>query len=221
MTNFFLSVLASIVAAIVVVSFAFLVSRKARKLLTAIAAVLLHVEIRNVYSDGEEAEPFIKEALRRTKSVRIFAGRGNQFQRDLYEAALVGVLGRKPNVRVLLPDPESEWVDYRERELSRLDPSFGGGTLRRQIKTVLGILAKFIEDARFEVRMYDFLHIGRIILTDESLFLTAYSEGFHGRHSRVYQYARGDIYDMFSRFFEMAWDASSVRILTRQSREVG
>ena len=35
----------------------------------------------------------------------------------------------------------------------------------------------------------------------------------------MYEYGRGDIYEMFSRFFEMAWYGSRASIVTKQQRE--
>ena len=57
----------------------------------------------------------------------------------------------------------------------------------------------------FEVRTYDFPHFGRLIITDNDLFLTPYSEKRHGRLCTVLQFGRGEGYDMFSRTFEMLW----------------
>jgi len=159
----------------------------------------------------------------RAKEIRILTGRGRQFQGDLYDAALVGVSGRKPFVKVMLPETApknhgTDWVEHREQELAAHDKSFGNGLLRRQIDAVVAGLSKFVEEGRFEVRKFDLPHIGRIVLTDEYLFLTPYSEA-HGRHSRVYQYGRGDSYEMFSRFFNMAWDDSKARSLSPAALE--
>lgn len=93
MGSFLLSVLASLVAGLLLILFAALLSRKARELLTVLVSVFLHVDVRNVFANGKQAEPTIREALSRAKQIRIFTGRGNQFQSDLYEAALSGVGG--------------------------------------------------------------------------------------------------------------------------------
>jgi len=218
MGSFLLNVLASLVAAVLLILLAAVLSRRARDLLTALASVFLHIDVKSVFADSKEADPLIREALNRAKEIRILTGRGRQFQGDLYDAALVGVSGRKPSVKVLLPETAvkaqgTDWVEQRERELAAHDKSFGNGLLRQQIAAVAAGLAKFVEAGRFEVRKFDLPHIGRILLTDEYLFLTPYSEA-HGRHSRVYQYGRGDTYEMFSRFFNMAWKDSEDRIVS-------
>jgi len=194
-----------------------MLSRRARDLLTAMASVFLHVDVKSVFVDSKEADPVIRKALNRAKEIRILTGRGRQFQGDLYDAALVGVSGKKPTVKVLLPNTAAkpqgtDWVEHRERELAAHDKSFGNGLLRKQIEAVTAGLSKYVENGRFEVRKFDLPHIGRIVLTDECLFLTPYSEA-HGRHSRVYQYGRGDSYEMFSRLFDMVWVYSKDRIL--------
>jgi len=102
MGSFLLNVLASLVAAVLLILLAAVLSRRARDLLTALASVFLHIDVKSVFADSKEADPLIREALNRAKEIRILTGRGRQFQGDLYDAALVGVSGRKPSkLRVL------------------------------------------------------------------------------------------------------------------------
>lgn len=211
--NFVLAVLAEIVAAAIVFFTATWRSKAVRRALTAVASAFLNVDIQYVFPSGIDAERTLKEALNRAQGVKIFSGRGSSFQRDLFASLLGKNDGKRPHVQVLLPDPSptpqgSSWVEHREREVAAFDRSFGHGTLPRQIENVLLFLQPHIEPGRFEVRKYDTPHICRFILTDEYLFLTPYSKLMHGRHSRVYQIGRGDLYDMFARFFDMVWEAS-------------
>jgi hypothetical protein len=216
--NFLLSVLAEIVATVVIVFTATWRSKAVRRALTAVASAFLNVDVQYVFPSGAEAEDAIKEALNRAQGVKIFSGRGNSFQRDLFASLLGKNDGRQAHVQLLLPDPGpipqgSTWVEHREREVAAFDRSFGHGTLSRQIENVLLYLQPHIEAGHFEVRRYDMPHICRFILTDECLFLTPYSKLMHGRHSRVYQIGRGDLYDMFERLFNMVWEASHERTL--------
>ena len=178
----------------------------------------MNVDIQYVFSSGADAENSIKQALNRAGGVKIFAGRGNSFQRDLFASLLAKGGGKRPCIQVLLPDPSSKWVDLREGELAAFDRSFGHGTLSRQIENVLSFLQPHVDTGHFDVRKYDAPHICRIILTDEYLFLTPYSRLMHGRHSRVYQFGRGDMYDMFERFFDIVWAASHDGALMRLSK---
>lgn len=216
--NFILAILAEIVAAAIIFFTATWRSKAVRRALTAVASAFLNVDIQYVFPSGSDAEGALKEALKRAQEVKIFSGRGNSFQRDLFTSLLGNSIEKRPRVQVLLPDPNPtpqriSWVEHREREVAVFDKSFGYGTLPRQIETVLLFLQPHIEPGRFEVRKYDTPHICRFILTDGCLFLTPYSKLMHGRHSRVYQIGRGDFYDMFARFFDMLWDASHDRAL--------
>jgi hypothetical protein len=212
-TGFVLTVLAEVVAAGIIFFTATWRSKAVRRALTAIASAFLNVDIQYVFPSGADAEKAIKEALKNAQQAKIFSGRGNAFQRDLFAPLLVKDDNKEIRVQILLPDPSPlahgrNWVEHREREVATFDPSFGHGTLPRQIENVLLFLQPHIEPKRFEVRRYSAPHICRLILTDKHLFLTPYSKLMHGRHGRVYQIGRGDLYDMFDRFFDMLWDAS-------------
>lgn len=216
--DFVISFLASLAATALILLTVTWRSKLVRRALTALASAFLGVEIRYVFSDGKRAENGVKDALKKAKNVRIFTGRGNAFQRDLYETVLKNTSGTDLVVHVLLPDPNEkrqgvDWVSSREEELAKFDTAFGGGTLRRQIQATCDYLEPFISPGCFEVRLYHAPHIGRIILTDDYLFLTPYSASRHGRDCHVFEYGRGEMYDMFSRFFEMIWEDSESRAL--------
>lgn len=213
--NFVLSVVGSLIATLIIVLTATWRSKNVRRALTAAASAFLKVEVRYVFKNSREAENVIKEALDKATEVRIFTSRGNQFQRESYSAILQKSNQKKRITKILLPNPNkasntSDWIDQREYELSLIDRAFRKGILRQQIKNTIEFLNPFIQPGYFEVRIYDAPHIGRIILTEEFLFLQPYKETLHGRDCAVTQYGRGDMYDMFSRYFDIQWDKSEV-----------
>lgn len=219
LVNFLLSILSSIIATILVFIGVTLVSKNVRRALTSVASSLLKIDTKFVYTNSQEASLEIKEALARTRNVRIFTGRGNEFQGDLYSPLLKDTGKKGPYTKILLPDPVvhaplTDWIDYREREIAIFDKAFGKGTLRRQVENNLVFLQSYVDLGRFEVRKYNLPHIGRIILTDEQLFLQPYQENSHGRYSSVTQYGRGSTYDMYSRFFDMVWEDCKSQSLT-------
>ena len=219
--SFLNNVLGSVVGSLVIVMATALLSTRFKRALTAMAAAFLRVDVKYVFRDPNDARKDLEDAFMRSDNVRVFAGRGIEFQRDTYFILLNGFHGRRPHVQVLLPDPLSpprgtDWIEYREQELTPVDPSFAGGTLRRQIEGVLEFLRPRV-DEHLEVRTYDAPHFGRIILTDDYLFLNAYANGKHGRDSAVIQYGRGEVYNFFDRLFTMIWEDSKDRVLTRGS----
>lgn len=209
--SFVQSVIASLLAAFIVLLISVTLSKSFRRALTALASTFLNVDVIYVFRNGREAEPVIRAALEDGRTVKIFTSRGNEFQRELYRPLLDGRGERQ--VYLLLPatDPrpnQTNWVASREDELAAIDRAFGGGNLARQVETNVQFLGPYIKPERFELQRYQAPHIGRIIITERYCFLTPYAIEKHGRDSRVYQYGRGDMYDMFERFFDLIWDDS-------------
>lgn len=216
--NFVLSIIASVVATLLLLITATWRSKNVRRVLTSIAATFLRVEIKYAFKSTKDAESEVKAALDRARYVRVFSSRGNEFQRTMYQSILQGAQRKKTIVQVLLPDPTqkpqgTDWIDQREQEIATFDKAYGKGTLRRQIENNLQFLQAHIEAGRFEVRTYNYPHIGRIILTDDVLFLQPYKDYLHGRDCPVIEYGHGDVYEMFSRFFDMLWENCVSQVL--------
>jgi hypothetical protein len=210
MGGFLLNVAASLVAAILFVVLASWRSRLVRRVLTAFASAALGVDIRLVYRNGDDAARDIMEHLGRSENVRILTGRGNEFQRHLYADLLNRTRAGVVTTKVLIPQTNAEfvcrtdWVTQRENELQPIDAAFGDDALRRQIEQNVIFLQPYL-GACLQLRRYDYPHFGRVIITDESLFLTPYSAYRHGRDCGVHHFGRGDIYNLFSRLFDLLW----------------
>lgn len=82
--NFLVGVLSSVVAAMILFVTGTWRSKVVRRAVTAVASTFLGVEVKYVFPDGKATENEIKEGLKRAQRIRIFAGRGNEFQGDLY-----------------------------------------------------------------------------------------------------------------------------------------
>src|SRR6266567_2082230 len=106
--NFTLSIVASLVATLLLLLTATWRSRTVRRVLSAVAASLLRIDIKYVFANGKEAENEIREALGKAKYIRIFTGRGNEFQRDLYSPILQVTGQIRHVVQILLPDPTAK-----------------------------------------------------------------------------------------------------------------
>ncbi|MGO8945164.1 MAG: hypothetical protein ACLQJ7_16005 [Syntrophobacteraceae bacterium] len=208
-----ISVSGSLIAAAIAFLIAVLCSRIVRRALTAMASTFLGIQVKYVFRNGKEAEAAIKQELAESSFVRVFAGRGLQFQESLYSSLLEKELSSHREVRVLLPNPDVasetiDWISHRETELSKVDRSFGQEMLREQIRVSIRFLLSHLHEDNFQLRLYNTPHIGRIILTDQSVFFSPYSSTKHGRDCKVFEYGRGDIYDNFVRFFDMVWQNS-------------
>lgn len=213
LSNFVIGICASLIAAAIIFLTATWRPKLVRRALTAVASTFLGIQVRYVFPNGKDAESTIIQELAESSRIRIFAGRGLQFQESLYAPLLHGGTASHRNVQILLPNPDQsrgaiDWITHREDELSRIDRSFGNEMLRKQIRTSIEFLLTHQHDKLFQLRLYDIPHIGRIIITDQSVFFTPYSAMKHGRDCRVFQYGTGDIYDNFARWFEMVWEDS-------------
>jgi type II secretory pathway pseudopilin PulG len=209
-SNLFIGIIASLIATGLVMIIATTRSRATRRALTAIASHFLNVDVKYVFNDGNEAEKEVQKAIKKATNIRILAGRGNEFQRSFYLPLFEA--GNK-KIRILLPDTTNpargtDWLIKREEELKVFDPAFGDGLLRDQVSTNHRFLKTYVENEKIALKGYDLPHIGRIIITDDFVFLTPYSAKTHGRDSRIIQFGRGDMYDFFDRFFELAWEDS-------------
>lgn len=213
LVNLIIGIVGSLISATLVFLFASWFSQTTRIALTAIASTFLSIEIKYVFKDGDAAQKTIHESLKRSSTVRILAGRGNEFQGVFYSPLLEINPKIKKKIQILLPDvinsPRGvDWIAYRENELSQVDNAFGKDLLKQQIKTVYHFLSYYHNEGTIELKGYDAPHIGKIIITDDYVFLTPYSATSHGRQSRITQYGRGDIYEYYVRYFEMVWEDS-------------
>lgn len=208
-------VLASLIAGILLIVLGGILSRKARWVLTATLGRLLDVDIEYVFRSQEEMAEDLKKELGHTSSIYLLTGRGN----DLQRATFVNVLSHKPkgrlsNFKILLPqsrpkEGEPDWTRQRENELAAVDPAFGSGVLRDQIDTTVKFLSSYVSSGDVELKLYNYPHIGRILITDRVVYFTPYRKEAHGRDSRIIKYRRGgEMYDFFLRFFNQLWENS-------------
>lgn len=205
-----IGIISSLIASLIAFVLISLFSETVRRALTAVASTFLGIDVKYVFKNGRESQNSVQLSLKRSKTIKIFAGRGNEFQGSFYLPLLEANEKVKKDIKILLPDiynqPRSmDWIAYREDELSKVDHAFGKGILKTQIAATFGFLHKYLESKILDLRCYNYPHIGRIIITDDSVFFTPYSAVLHGRDSQVYQYVRGEMYDYYIRFFDMIW----------------
>jgi hypothetical protein len=214
MTQFVLSILASIVAGIIIVAVAGFVSTRARRLFTALTTRWLNLDIEYVFEDKDASQPDIHAELKRATTISILAGRGSELQRETFSPIFLHPTGRRrPTVRILLPDTnlkegEYDWTMQRERELAVFDPAYGSGLLRQLVEVNVRFLAQHISTGSCELRRFNIPHIGRIVATERYIYYTPYRTDVPGRDSKVYKFIRGgEMYDNLHRLFEQLWAA--------------
>jgi hypothetical protein len=211
--SFLWNVLASMTASLLIIGFAGAVSRTARDVLVAVLGRLLHLDVDTVFRNPREAAPDIRQELDRSSRVDLMTGRGAELQRETFAKLFTGApTARAHRVRILLPQTTTpsgvDWTADREAEIAAFDAAFGDGLLREQIKTTERFLRKHVESGVADVRSFNYPHIGRILLTERSVYFTPYRADAHSRDCVVIKYRRGgEMYDHFRRLFDKLWDA--------------
>lgn len=216
MSAFALNVLASVVAAVVMVLLTALISTRARWILTGLLGRLLDVDIDAVFPDKHEASTDVRRELARAHDVAIVTGRGNELQRDTFDPIFMHRPAAKPlRVRVLLPRTDTgmdyDWTQQRHDELCQFDQAFRRpGLLKEQIETTARFLEQYVSAGAAELRRFNAPHMGRLIITERCVYFTPYRSNSHGRDSVVLKFRRGEMYDNFLRLFEQLWNAGLV-----------
>jgi hypothetical protein len=219
--TFVVNVIASMVAGLLVILIAGVFSRTARDVLVTVFGRLLHIDVDTVFRNPREAAPDIRQELDRSAEVELLTGRGAELQRETFSSLFeAGSGGRRRRIRILLPQTTApktiDWTADREAEVAAFDGAFGSGLLREQIKTTERFLRRYVETGSIELRSFNYPHIGRILLTERSVYFTPYRSDAHGRDSRVIKYRRGgDMYDHFRRLFDKLWIAGTAVTYTQ------
>jgi hypothetical protein len=213
MTNFALSVLASVMGGVILLLVTATLSQKARWVLIGVLGRILDVDIDYVFRDKKNSEGDLRKEIEMARWLCFFAGRGNELQQDTFATVFSKESSdRLGSVRILLPETtttvgEYNWLNQREQELSIFDPAYGDGLLVTQIESNVTFLKKHIKSQRIQLRRYNLPNIGRIVLTDRCLFYTPYRKDAHGRHSRVYKFRPYcEMYENMLRLFNQIWN---------------
>jgi hypothetical protein len=216
MKEFWIGVASSIVASALFLVLASVTSSKVRRGAARVVAWLARSDLIWTYKTKIEAtEEYTREILR-SRQVRLLSGRGNELQRDVFAMILGGRSPVAPTIKVILPDPTAaanprSWLSQREAELRRFDASYGTGTLSAQIGNSIRFLGSAVNADRAEVRVTDFPHVVRILLTDNRAYVNSYPASAHGRESPVTVFLRGGpTYAQLERIFELMWANSAV-----------
>ena len=107
MSNFLISVVASLAAGILLLLATSVISSRARWVLTGILGRLLDVDVDAVFTDNRMAGADLRQELQRARNVAIITGRGNEFQRETFDPLFLHRPATKMiHVRILLPKTE-------------------------------------------------------------------------------------------------------------------
>jgi hypothetical protein len=210
--NIIESFISSLLAGIVIILFGGIFSRKLKWILTATMGRILGIDTEFVFKNPRDAEADLMKEITHAKFIKLFTGRGNELQRETFKIALTNSDRKNRKIKILLPlshlrPDEKDWTKQREMELSQFDHAFGNGVLKDQIDTTIKFLNNLAVKGVVEIKYYNHPHMGRILLTDKTVYFTPYRDDAHGRDCNVIKYRRGGImYDYFLRYFNLLWE---------------
>ena len=223
MVAFAVGVVSSLVASAVVLIAGWFLSGAFRRLLIRLVSGMCGSDIEDIYRSQAIANPDVAKELRMARSVCFFGGRGNELTRETFAALWTSDNRRLESVRILLPDPSSStrdsWLSRREREMETYDRGYVGRMIETQIRSnIQYLMNKTRNRSDIEVRLYDFPHLGRIVITDRKAFVTPYTDRAHGSESPCLRLRRpGPLYDFAERIFAEAW--STARVITSEGTD--
>ncbi|HEX8271535.1 MAG TPA: hypothetical protein VF615_02720 [Longimicrobiaceae bacterium] len=154
--------------------------------------------------------------MKESKSVRILAGRGTEFQtgRDgTYDEFLTPAELSRRRWQILLPNADDaprgqDWIAHRAGELNNVRPPYDRDRLAQQIVSATRDLSSNVAPGTFEVALYDAPHIGRVILTDDGLFIAFYNGMRGGKKGPTFHFGKGEFYEAYGRYFDLIWQDS-------------
>jgi hypothetical protein len=211
MSAFLVGVLSSIIASCLLVIAGWFGSHRIRKILTKMLSRLVGVDIEQRFATQREAAGELVTAINKAREIDIFVGRGSELTRSTFDRLWNEQGSRLRQVRILIPDPEvsglGSWFSDRELEMASHDRAYGDNLIAEQVKANIRYVARMVAGRpEFEVRLYDFPHLGRIIITDRVSFLTTYTDRQHGSASPCLMFNnKGPLYDFCKRIFDKAW----------------
>lgn len=171
-------------------------------------------DIVAIYKNKREAEPHIISSIDASSSIKIMAGRGSELQRETY-AKIFELPQQFAKIKIMLPNPitqhgQIDWLDLREKEVISFDRAFAKNTLREQIKANINFVKTTATASQnFEFKLFNALHLGLIVITDNAVFFYFLKTNGHGRDSKMYQCkVDSEIYQWLNRYFDEIWKQS-------------
>ncbi|MEV8631004.1 hypothetical protein AB0395_05045 [Streptosporangium sp. NPDC051023] len=214
MGEFWMGVVSSVAASGLLVGFGWITSSNMRRRVRRALLQVTGAGVLETFKSQREAAPAVAAALAEARSVRVFAGRGNELTRDTFHSLWETGARKKSEVKVLLPDPDEtgpgSWIDDHEQEAVKYDGGQAGGLIVHQIRVNVAYIENVAKNLdHVELALYDYPSIGRLVITEKVAFLTAYSDIRHGADSPCVMLSAGHpLYDFAARLFDKVWQTS-------------
>ncbi len=213
--NLLVGVASSLIAALLIFLVTPFFSKRIRWIWIIILGRLVGVKIEEVFKTQEEAKSDVLKELKQSSKIKIFVGRGREFQEAEYADIFKS---QAKDIKILLPNvvkcsdecKNINWVEVRSNELGRIEEHYkiDPKHLQRQIEESVKV---FQSRCPNNLKYYCVPHIGRIIITDDYAYWTAYTDNSHGKDTQVVKYRSSDnMYKFLERYFDLIWEKDSI-----------
>jgi len=222
--QWFVGVLTSIVAAVILSLFLSIFSRRVRTVFLRGLLRLAGAGLCEYFSSQKAATGAIRVAFKQAKEMRILAVRAWSIFPVVTELSQVGDMVREKGdvraARILLLSPfvnesggEIDFMQRREAELNHIHPRDAAGlALRRQVSMTLDVLRGLKQEGfNCTVRLYNELPVFKILIFDDHAFVGGFNSANVGRNNPVYHVRRNEglLFDLAHRYFEYIWEHQS------------
>ena len=206
LSNIICSLIASGIWAVIAVIFSPQIIKNVKKIMVSLMDSG-SVYVFPSYNDKEFIKD-LKYELKRAKSLRVCTSRGSFLMDPPYRECL-----NKKDIPIwiLLPDiSDNKWIKIRTSEVT----ASGDGYTE---KAFIGAIESNIEflyacKGSIKIKLYDCIHIGRIVLTDRVAYFSPYLASTYGEDVPVYKYAVNSTkYNWVMRLFHTKYERVSPR----------
>lgn len=163
------------------------------------------------FSNQEACESNIREASRNARKVKILTVRGQKYflgpdslLHDLISPKRI----KNSSIEVLVLSLNSQHItDDLAEELRQ----HSAKVIRERMRIVLESLEEIAKNKNFKVRCYDETPNFKILLFDDTMFVSAFTEPKNDRNAKMLQITRegNPLFIGFERYFDNLWDRSS------------
>jgi len=160
------------------------------------------------FPNQEVCEPYIRDEFRNARKVKILTIRGEKYfagKRSLFYNLYLEKRTKNFSIKVLVLSPESGHITDELAEDMGQDSA---DEIKRKMQIVLDILRRFAnENKNFEVRCYDETPNFKILLFDDVMFVSAYTEPKNDHNAKMLRITRegNPLFIGIERYFDELW----------------
>lgn len=166
----------------------------------------LNLGIQNVYKNRKESKLDMDADYEKSNSIRVITNRGFPFSDPSYSENSPHVSSVK-KVKILLLNPYSESAKNRASEIIKMDKS--GWRLEHFQRDIINSAKKLDDHDNIEVKFHAEPSVFRLVLLDNSGYLSGFLRKYFGRDCPVYKFMAGTfLYNLFDKYFDSIWEKS-------------